>query len=444
MKKIFCKLTLVFTVLAIASTGVYAQQNFGEKWGPTPEKQKENVTHFNFYRDAYNNNDYDEALKYLPGLIENAPRGSQNTYVYAINIYKDKILKATSLADKKEFVGKLMELYDYRVTYFGDDANRGKGYILALKADDYATYNPADRENVVKYYKDAVDANGDKVDTELVNRYFSELTNDYLDDLVESDDYLEEYDRLEAVMNLPANADKTQDRNTFEALFIKSGAANCENLEKMFAPRVAENPTDIALLEKAAGLLARGNCKGDFYFDVAEKLYEANPSSNTAMILAAGYEERKDYAKSLQYLNAALANETDPELKVNLAIRIAASELGAGNSRSAADFARQAISLSSDNGYAYYILAQTYAVGASQCTEFNRQSVYWLAYDTLLTAKRLLAGDESQVGDLDSQLARFRANFPTKEECFWRELKEGASYHVSCGWISGSTTVRPR
>lgn len=442
MKNILLKLTLLVVATMVVGSG-YAQ-NYGEKWGATPDEQKENVMNFNMFKNAYDNKDYDEAEKYIPGLVEKAPKAMQNLYIFGINIYKDKILKATSLADKNNYVNELMKLYDLRTEHFGEDPKRGKAYIMSLKADDYATYKPADRENVIRYYREAVDAAGNNADTEFINRYFSELTNDYLDDMVESDDYMDEYEKLEAVMNLPENADKTQDKNTLEALFLRSGAANCENIEKMFADRVAQNPDDLATLEKAAGLLTRGNCKGDFYFQVAEQLYKLDPSSNTAMILAAGYEERGDYPKALEYLNAAMAVETDHDTKVSLALRIAGSELSSGNARSAANFAKQAIDLSSDNGYAYYILAQAYARGANQCTDFNRQSVYWIAYDTLATAKRLLAGEESKVGDIDSQMANMRAGFPSAEEGFWRDLKDGQSYHVSCGWVSGTTTVRLR
>lgn len=444
MKNIILKLAMLVAG-TIAACSVSAQPKYDAKWGATPEEQQENIKNFSLFRDAYNNKDYDEALEYLPKILEKIPSASPNTYIYGINIYKDRILKATSLADKNKDVDELMKLYDLRARHFGDDPNRGRAYILGLKADDFAMYKPADRDNLVRYYKEAVDVAGENAEPEFVNRYFSELTSDYMDDMVESDDYLAEYDRLEAIMNLPKNADKEQDKNTFDALFLKSGAADCENIERMFKARLAENPDDVATLEKAAGLLTRGKCKGEFYFSVAEKLYELNPTSNTAMILAAGYEEQKDYQKALEYLNAALSAETDPEAKVNLALRIAGSELNAGNSRSAANFARQAMELSTDNGFAYYILAQAYVGGANQCSDdFSRMSVYWLAHDTLVNAKRLLGSDESKVGDIDSQLARFRANFPTTEEGFWKDIKEGERYTVSCGWISGSTTVRFR
>lgn len=441
MKNILKKLTLTLAVSACAVLA-YGQQNYGEKWGATPAEQEENVKNYNFFRDAYNNKDYDEALQFLPGLIENAPTGTQNLYIYGINIYKDKILKATSVAEKNAFVDELMKIYDYRVQYFGDDAERGKPYILMYKAGDFALYKPVDRDNVIKFYQDAVEAYGDAAPTDFLNQYFNELTNDYKADLIESDEYMAEYDKLDRVFNLPQNADKESDKTTFEALFVSSGAANCENVEKMFASRIEDG--DVATLEKAVGLLARGKCDTDFFGVVGDKLYAVQPSAALAINLADYYDRKDQAAKSLQYLNAAIADEQDPENKINLAVRISGSELAAGNARSAADFARQALAVDPNSGLAYFFLAQAYAVGANQCSGFDRQSAFWLVYDTLAKAKSLMSSNDPYGGDIDSQLASYRNSFPTQEECFFRGLQNGQGYTVRCGWVSGSTTVRQR
>ncbi|MCD7970017.1 MAG: enzyme of heme biosynthesis [Alistipes sp.] len=442
MENLFRKLTLTLAV-TVCAIAAYGQQDFGPKWGADPAEREDNVKKYNFFRDAYNNKEYDEALTYLPELLEKAPEGTQNLYIYGINIYKDKILKSTSLADKNSYVDELMKLYDMRSQYFGSDPQRGTPYILANKANDYASFKPADRENVIRYYQEALEANGESAEPDFVILYFNELTNDYKDDLIEADEYMAEYDKLEALFNLPHNSGAAGQKNTLEALFISSGAANCENIERLFADRVNNDP-DVETLEKAVMLLARGKCDSDFYGIVGDKLYAQKPTTWLAMNLADYYDAKGEATRSLEYLNAAIANEDDPEQRLNLAIRISGSELEAGNARSAADFARQAINQNPESGLAYFFLGQAYAVGANQCSGFDRQAAYWVVYDTLAKAKSLLGNDTSQVGNIDSQMARIRANFPTQEECFFRGLENGQSYTVRCGWVGGSTTVRYR
>lgn len=446
MKTIYFKLVLALAICAL-STNAFAQGSYLENpnWGATEADRQANALTFNFFTDNYNNNNYDAAVKYLQEMLAKAPKASANIYVYGVNIYKNKIAKATSVAQKKGYIDSMMMLYDKRIEHFGEHATRGKGYIMSFKARDYLTYNPADREGIIKLFREAIAENGEAVDSDILLIYFKELVDDYKADNIEADFLLNEYDRLIVFFDTDPSPEKEEAKKSFEAYFISSGAANCDNLEKLFGARITANPTDLPTLEKAVALLTRGNCKGDFFLSVAEKYYKAKPTSNTAMVLASAFEEKKDFTKALKYLHEAIANESDPTAKSNLCVRIAGSELSAGNARVAADFARQALSINPDNGYAQLILAQSYAVGANTaCSDFARQSAFWLVYDNLAEARRMLANDEGQVKNLDSQMASLRQNFPTKEECFFRGLEDGAGYNVSCGWISGRTAVRSR
>lgn len=443
MKKLALKLMFAFAFAAISFTANAQAFLEDPRYGDTPEERKENVLALNFFNDMCNNQDYDGAVKYLQQLMAKSPKATQNIYINGANIYKNKIARATSVAQKNIYIDSLMLIYDLRAEHFGDHAKRGKGYIMTLKARDYLTYKPADRVGVMKLFKEAIDVNGDDLDADVVNIYFKELTDDYKADNIEAEMYLNEYDKLIKIFDIEPTPEKAEAKKTFEALFISSGAANCENLEIMFKPRIAANPNDNELLEKAVALLTRAKCDSEFQLEIAEKFYKIKPSTNTAMALADAFGARKDHAKALKYLNEAIATETDPIAKANLSVHIAATELAANNARSAAEFAKRAIDINPDNGYAYMILGQAYAVSAkSTCSGFDYQSVFWLVYDTLLKAKSLLASDDPQQKTIESQLGTYRAAFPPKEECFFRGISEGSPITVNCGWISGRTTVR--
>jgi tetratricopeptide (TPR) repeat protein len=439
------KLTLTVALLALCA-GAFGQANYMEdpRYGATPEERQKNVLDLNFLNDAYNNKDYDLALSYLRSLLMAAPRITENLYIRGSNIYKAKILQATSLPQKKAYIDSLMMIYDKRVEAFGDHAERGKAYILSNKALEYLSYNPMDRETIREHFMLALQAAGAAPDQDLVNQYYQELVNDYKADLVEADMVMEEYDRLIVVFDEDSEA-----KTTFEALFLNSGVADCENLEKIYGPRIEATPEDAALLEKCIALLNRARCDNDFMISVAEKFYAVKPASSTALVIAQMFENRKEYDKALKYLNEAIVTETDPILKSNLCVRIAASQLGNNNARGAADFARQAIDINPENGYAYLLLGQAQAMSTSACSGFDRQAAYWIVYDTLARARALLSStgnpeDQAQAQNLESQMGSYRASFPTKEECFFRGLKSGDGYTVSCGLVSGRTTVRER
>ena len=99
--------------------------------------------------------------------------------------------------------------------------------------------------------------------------------------------------------------------------------------------------------------------------------------------------------------------------------------------------------LDPSNGYAHIVLAQAYAEGAVACEGFDRQTVYWLAYDVLASARSLFDSGSPEQQQIDQTMALFRRSFPSNDELFFRGLtKAGMAYDVKCGWISGRTTVK--
>ncbi len=437
----------LLTVLAagFAVVTVRAQAYLQDpRYGDTPEERQQNVLTLNYFNDAYAAKNYDAAATHLKTLLEKAPRASQNLYINGANIYKTKISRATSVEEKNRLVDTLMNIYDLRVEYYGDNAKRGKPYILGIKAQDYLAYRPTDREKIYQLFKDAIEAGGENTDPDIINGYFHTLTEDYQQDMVETDILLNEYDRLAALFDTNPNLEKEEGKKVLDALLISSGAANCENLEKLFKPQYAENPNDLELTTKIVGLLSRNNCNSDFQLEVTENYYRLNPSPETALALATVFEERKDYEKSLHYLREAMDKEEDVVAKSNYLARAASALLGSEQYRQAAELAKEAIGMNAENGVAYYVLAQAYAAGSSSaCSDFARQTVFWLVVDNLNTANRLIQEAE-YTEDINKLIGTYRAYFPTAEEAFFRTLNNGDGYTVNCGWINGRTTVRTR
>jgi hypothetical protein len=91
---------------------------------------------------------------------------------------------------------------------------------------------------------------------------------------------------------------------------------------------------------------------------------------------------------------------------------------------------------------ALYFLAQCYVATTKDCgSELAKHAIYWLAYDLIQKAIPLLEVTDASVATNAKNLAKsYRSVFPTAEECFFAELKEGASYTISCGMAKGMTT----
>lgn len=437
---------ILLAVAAFCAVSASAQQDFSgpqyAKWGDTPEAREKNILNSNFLKEACDNKDFNAAAQHLKELIEACPDASENIYVRGAVVYKNKINRAKSLAEKKTYVDSLLLMYDLRNRYFGSHPKRGTAYILDRKAREYLTYRPNDRAGIRNAFREAIEAGGAATDPETVVAYFSNLCDDYKNtDEVMPDEIIAEYDRLSPIFGEGADEYKSQ----FDAAFGLSGAASCENLEKLFAAKLAAAPDDEALLAQAVALMSRAKCDGDFYFSISEKYYEVKPSSETAMFLAQAFQNKGDYTKAIKYLNEALSTETDPAEREKLYVRIALVELVANHIPAAAAAARSAREIDPSDGVPYFVLAQCYGVSAGQCGGFAGQAAFWAAYDTMAKALELLPSDSEYAAPARASLSSFRNRFPTSEECFFNELQEGARYTVSCGTAAGvATTVRFR
>ena len=413
-------------------------------WGDTPEERQQNILNSNFLKESCDNKDYDAAAHYLKELLDKCPKASENTFVRGTTLYKNKINRAKSIAEKNVYVDSLLLLYDLRNEYFGSHPKRGTAYILDRKAREYLTYKPNDRAGIREAFREAIEAGGDNSDPETVVAYFTNLCDDYKNtDEVMPDEIIAEYDRL--LPFFEKNPEASEYKSQFDAAFGLSGAASCENLETLFRGKLEAAPEDEALLAQAVSMMSRAKCDGDFYFAIAEKYYQVKPSSETAMFLAQAFQNKGDYAKADTYLNEALAVEQDPAERQKLLVRIALVGLVANNINDAATAARQARDLNPEDGVPYFVLAQCYASSAAACGGFAGQATFWAAYDTMAKAVELLPSDSEYMEHAKTSLGAFRNRFPSSEECFFNELQDGARYTVTCGTAAGvSTTVRPR
>ena len=403
---------LLSAACALFAVAAMAQQDFSDPkyavWGDTPQEREQNILNSNFLKESLDNKDYNAAAHYLKELLDKCPKASQNTFVRGITLYKNKIARAKSIAEKNTYTDSLMIVYDLRNEYFGDHPKYGTPYILDRKAREYLMYKPADRKGIREAFRAAIEAGGDNTDPETVVAYFSNLCDDYRNtDEVMPDEIIAEYDRLKG--------------------------------------KLAAAPDDEALLSQAVALMSRAKCDGDFYFSIAEKYYQVKPSSETAMFLAQAFQNKKDYAKAKTYLNEALDVEKDPAERQKLLVRIALVGLVSNDIPGAAAAARQARDLDPEDGVPYFILAQCYASSAGSCGGFAGLATYWAAYDTMAKAVELLPADSEYMEHAKSSLGKFRSVFPSSEECFFNELQEGARYTVTCGTAAGiTTTVRAR
>lgn len=448
MKKRFLMLMLLIasTTVSLMAQGYDYKQD--PKYGNTPEEREHNVTILNYFNDACQMKTYDDAANYLRELMASCPQASENIFIKGGEIYRNKLSRAKTKADRFMYLDSMMYIYDQRVITYGDHDKRGKSYILNLKAQDFYVYAPGETARAFGYFRDAVNAasvNHD-LDPDMAKVFFNALTENYKLGDITPDDYMRDYELVAGELALMEQNEEVVDAtNSLETLFAQSGAASCENIEKIYRPRYEADPNNVDLMKKIAGLLSRSKCTSDFQMALLENYYKVEPTPEVALLLAGLYEDRQDHGKAIEYINIAIKNETDATKRTGYIIRAAAANLANNNFRSAADLAKQAIAAAPDNGFGYLLYASALASGASSaCSGFDRQAAYWLVVDAYQQARSKFSDDPAQLSNINQAIGSLSANFPKTEDTFLRNLSPGDGYTVNCGWISGRTTVRER
>ena len=102
------------SLFAVAAT---AQDN---RWGATPEEREQNALHANYLKEELANKNYNAAAGYYQALVKACPAASLSIYQRGAILYRTKIARAKSLAEKEMMVDSLMSVYDTRLKYFAD------------------------------------------------------------------------------------------------------------------------------------------------------------------------------------------------------------------------------------------------------------------------------------------------------------------------------------
>lgn len=444
------KIALLFFVGLFTANVALAQIDYNDPkyaaYGHDVNSRKVNHENYIFFTESMKMKSYDDAEKRLAELLVSVPGATENMYIRGRSLYLHNIRVAETPEAKMDYLAKLIFLHDIRNTHFGHVKKRGSKEILKTKLLDYIQHNPESVDNIIKFADDAIKASNGNVEANMVAQFFNAISNAFMTDLLSPDIYLEQYEIVSNALTASTDVEAAARLKECESIFIQSGAADCTNIEKIYKPKYLATPEDEELMKKIMRYLVIGNCEGDFRIELSEKLFKVNPSAPTAFMLGVNFANANEIKKAISYFNSAIELETSNVEKAKYAIRAAITSLNDKDLKSAIRYSKLAITSDSENGLGYFVLAQAYGMASTTnpCEgAVSSKSVYWLIVDQLVKARTLLVDDKEQVEAIVIQESLYSSHFPSKEDLFFEpDVKQGSSYSVNCGLITGVTKVR--
>lgn len=450
------KVLLIALCFAIPMVG-FAQKK--KKKGAEPEEvapvvttltDEECMVNLSLFHESVKNKQYDEAYGFWLPVYQSRPDLNKAIYTDGTEILGYRYQQATDENVRKALRDSIMQLHDDRIKYF-DEARYPDAYVLGVKAMDYLTYFQEDELALPAYgwMKESVTALGAKAQITVLRKFVELSYNIYKSNTEQyGDQFLADYQLASAALEQIVvaggkNAEHATSQKAYvDRLYAASGAADCGQMDQMYATVVAESANDIEKLGSIMKLYRRLGCtESDVYFAAAEHAHKLQPTSESAAGCAQMCIKKGDLNGALEYYKQALSMVTDDEDKADYLYRVANVYVLLKNYQQGVAYAQQSLDVNPEDGRCYLLMGICYASAKIYDDPILARSVFWVACDMFRKAKTV---DSSCATDANKLIATYSQYFPSKEDVFFhKELNDGQPFRVG-GWIGKTTTCRSK
>ena len=226
-------------------------------------------------------------------------------------------------------------------------------------------------------------------------------------------------------------------KDAVDVILMGMVTVDCAFVKKNLEPKFKQNPNDLVLAKKIFGFMLQGKCTDDpLWLEAGESIHKNNPVKDFGLAKNLGlkYYSIGNFAKAETYLKEALPLASNGAEKAEVLIYLGQLE-GKDNKPAARALYRQALEADPGNKLAYEKIGDLYYHSFDACAKKVNQADDRLVY--------LIAADYYQKSGDASKIAAAKALFPSKEEIFLIDYKQGETKSVGC-WIGESTTIRTR
>lgn len=449
------KLLIIALCVAVPMASFAKKPKKGEEQ-PVVEETKvlsdeECLAHLSLAHESVKNGQYKDAYSVWLELYQSRPDFHKNIYIDGNKILEYEYENAQTPEEKNKWREMILKLHDERIQYF-DDPKYPDAYVLGLKAIDYLKYYPEDELAMPAYewLKESVAGMGANSQIIVLRKLVEVSYNIYKSNPDQySDQFLKDYQTVSGLMEQIAAAggkratEVQPQKNYIDRLYAASGAADCGQMDQMYAEDVKTHASDLDHLNAVMKLYRRLGCtESEVYFAAAEAAHKLKPTDESAAGCAKMCVKKDDAKGALAYYDQALQLATTEEDKADYLYNIAlVYYANLKNFQQAANYAYKAAEINKEDGRYYILIGLCYANAKVSDDPIMSRSVYWCAVDMFRKAKQV---DSSCAADANKLIATYSQYFPSKEDIFFhKEMNLNEPIRVG-GWINKTTTCTPK
>ncbi len=467
MKNLF----LVFIVSLLAMNVALSQC---ENWvGKDFEEDAKNA--HSIYRQSMKIKDYKLAFEYWEQVYKMAPAADgKRDYHYwdGIKLYQDLLSKETDATKKKEYVNKILGLYDAMADCYQHKGislkgcstdscyNAKVGYVLGRKAYDmFYTY----KSSYLDTYHDlkkSVELGGNNTEYIVLGPLGFILADLYKKGTVKKDEARDLIEKVQNIAEYNIKNNKTYSKYWDQSLKrfdsdlkdVEKDVFDCAFFKKKLRPMYEENKTVSKTVKYILVTLKKQGCPEDdpmvqevdatwkiYAADFNKKLQDSLEKANPAL---AGNRLAKEgnYQEAAQKYQEAVNTEADPDKKAQFLYALASIQFAHlkqyGKARSNA---LKAANLKKGWGKPFILIGDMYSKSAKSCGDaWNQRLAILAALDKYIHAKAI---DPNVAAQANKRIGSFSKSKPSQEDGFMRGYKAGQVVSTGC-WIGEKVKLR--
>lgn len=441
--------------VAMAQKGVEDGSRFGHG-----QDSIDCVNNISLYQEYLKTKNYTDAYTYWQKVFTDAPYAQMGTYTNGAKILKSLIAGTKDMTERKKYADELMAVYDQQILHL-DKLNMLirtplKDFkVKGSKVHDYITYYPGmDVDKAYEMLVEVMEQGKTDNDYYIVGDFMKISSQKFKKNEAHREQLIQDYLTASETINIIAenannSTSKQKDvlvkavastKENVDAYFINSGAAECEQLEAIYAPKIEENKDNLEYLKKVVSVMGMLSCtESNAYYTASEYAHNIAPTAETAAGCAYSYYKRGDVAKSIEFFDQAIELDTTTLNKAEYCYKAAVILNADKQLAKAKSYTTRAISLNGNKGAYYILLANIYATAPRWNDDPNLNNCkFFVVLDKLYQAKRV---DESVAEEANKLIAAYSTHTPAIEDLFFLGYKKGDQVKIG-GIINESATIR--
>jgi tetratricopeptide (TPR) repeat protein len=437
------KLAILSALMIMPFFPAISQENSGTDYSSV-EASKYCGDNLSSYREFFKKDLYGYAREPWVNVFRDCPGSSERMYVDGVTMYRSFIEKSPDGPAREGLIDTLMLIYDRRIEYFG-----GEGNVLGRKGRDLLTYRGEDIEQVRNAYqilKRSVELMGKESQETVMVLLISSGTSLKREGIIDENQFIEDYVTVIGILDEkdPGSSPAERTRSAIDEILQKEDVQICEELNRFYDPQIERNRSDTTFLKKVILNFKTTGCdRSEVYLKALENLYDIEPGPESAHNLAILFITRNDLVKAAGFMEEAVKGEnTDRETRAEWYYELAVVTQALGDPCKAIGAARESIKLKRNYGKAYILLGDAFiaSIDDKLGDDFQQRAAFWAAADMYKIAA---SSDPAVKEEAEQILASCLGQFPSQEDVFFHDIKEGDSFRVG-GCINENTTVRAR